>query len=407
MRLHLASPGATPDFLDLPWEQPLTEWGSARMVEVVRGVSRHVVRFVEYEGAVYALKEISPRLARREFDLLRDLGARRVPVVEPVGVVSGRPDGQDAILITRHLAFSLPYRTLFAGGGGPGLRDLRRHLMFALSELLVRVHLVGFFWGDCSLSNALFRRDAGTLSAYLVDAETGERHPQLSDGQRLLDLQLAETRIAGDLLDMQLEGLIGDEIDPFATAAEVRGRYDDLWAELTRDELIAPGERHRIHERIERLHDLGYDTSEVELVAQGDGYCLRLSPQVVEPGHHARRLLTMTGLDVQENQARRLLHDLLGFREEIERVGGGPVSEAVAAYRWLTECYGAALALLPPEQTGKLDQPELYHQILEHRWFLSEELGRCATLAEAVGSYVSRFLATAASEHLLRSDEVV
>ncbi len=45
----------------------------------------------------------------------------------------------------------------------------------SLAVLLVRLHVVGFYWGDVSLSNTLFRRDAETFAAYLVDAETGER----------------------------------------------------------------------------------------------------------------------------------------------------------------------------------------------------------------------------------------
>ena len=36
-------------------------------------------------------------------------------------------------------------------------------LLDALVELLVRLHLAGFFWGDCSLSNTLFRLDAGAF----------------------------------------------------------------------------------------------------------------------------------------------------------------------------------------------------------------------------------------------------
>ena len=36
--------------------------------------------------------------------------------------------------------------------------------------LLVRLHLVGFYWGDVSLSNTLFRRDADAYAAYVVDA---------------------------------------------------------------------------------------------------------------------------------------------------------------------------------------------------------------------------------------------
>ena len=68
--------------------------------------------------------------------------------------------------------------------------------------LLVRLHLAGFFWGDVSLSNTLFRRDAGAFAAYLVDAETGELHDRLSDGQREHDLDIARVNIAGELMDL-------------------------------------------------------------------------------------------------------------------------------------------------------------------------------------------------------------
>ena len=149
----------------------------------MRGIHRHVVRFVEYEACaragpkLYALKELLAELARREYRL-RALAADEMPVVE-AGVVSDRGGDLDAILITRHLDYSLPFRTLFARG----VPDLRRRLLDAGAELLVRLHLGGFFWGDCSLSNTLFRRDAGALAAaYLVDAETGELHPSPTDG---------------------------------------------------------------------------------------------------------------------------------------------------------------------------------------------------------------------------------
>ncbi len=392
----------TPDFLDLPWELPLEEWDSDRIVDVARGISRHVVRFVRYESEIFALKEINPRLASHEYALLRELADHAVPVVEAVGVVSGRADGQDAILLTRHLEFSLPYRTLFSGRGVPNLRE---HLLDALAELLVRLHVAGFFWGDCSLSNALFRRDAGALSAYLVDAETGEMHPTLSDGQRRHDLEIAEANLAGELLDVEASGLLPADTDPLETAADVRRRYEALWSELTREELIGLDERHRIHERLDRLHELGYDTEELELVAEEGGYRLRVSPRVVEPGYHQRRLLSLAGLDVQENQARRLLDDLLGFREELERSAGGPLPESMVAFRWLGEIYEPALRQIPPDLRGKLEPAEIFHQLLEHRWFMSEQVGRCVSMEESIASYVPRILTPAPDERALAIDE--
>src|SRR5437667_4171140 len=203
MSFRLVARTGHPDFLDLPWEEPLEEWESERLVEVVRGIGRHVVRFVDYDGALYALKELPKRLADREDRVVRELEAESMPVVEAIGVVSGggMAEGQ-AVLITRHLDFSLPYRSLFTGRG---VIDLRNRLLDALAELVVRLHLGGFFWGDCSLSNTLFRRDAGALTAYVVDTETSELHPELSTGQRAHDLAIMDENVAGELLDIDAE----------------------------------------------------------------------------------------------------------------------------------------------------------------------------------------------------------
>jgi len=374
-----------PSFLDLPWDAPLEEWTSQRIVKVIRGISRHVVRFVEYDGVLYALKELPERPARREWTLLRRLESQGLPVVEAVGLVTGRADELDAILITRHLEYSLPYRTLFAGAAIP---DLRTHLLNGLVELLTRLHLRGFFWGDCSLSNALFRRDAGALSAYLVDAETGELHGQLSEGQRRYDIEIAQTNVVGELLDVDAEVGLPPGLDPEEVASDVVARYDALWSELTREETFGPDERYRVDERLHRLNELGFDVEEIQLVSTPGGYRLRLDPHVVEPGHHRHRLLRLTGLDAQENQARRMLNDIARYREALERKEKRALSESVVASRWRDEVFEPTIAAVPEDLWAALPAAEVFHQVLEHRWFLSEKAGKDVGIDEAVRAYV-------------------
>jgi tRNA A-37 threonylcarbamoyl transferase component Bud32 len=396
-RLQLVPRAGHPTFLDLPWDTPLREWEGGRLVDVVRGISRHVVRFVDYDGRLYALKELPARYAEREFRLLRRLAEESMPVVDVVGVVSERGRGLDSVLITEHLEFSIPYRALFAEHGVP---DLRSTLLNAMAELLVRLHLAGFFWGDCSLSNTLFRRDAGGLSAYLVDSETGELHGRLTDGQREHDLMLAEENIVGELLDLTAEhdGLPSG-IDPLETAAEGLRRYAALWTELTRDDLIGRDERYKIEERLRRLNELGFDVEEIELEATDEGYRLRLEPQLVEPGHHRRRLLMLTGLDAQENQARRMLHDLDELRARLD------APESVAAYRWRAEVFEPAIAAVPAELRGKRQAAEVFHEILEHRWLMSERSGADVGLQAAVGAYVDDVLRHAHDERSVLTSE--
>lgn len=398
--------GSHPDFLDLPWHLPLVEWETERLTQVTRGIHRHVVRFVNYDGRLYALKELAQDLAEREYRLLRYLAEEDIPVVTAVGVVTGRQASRrdegggdlEAVLITRHLDFSLPYRALFTGGWATTLRP---HLLDAMVELLVRLHLINVFWGDCSLSNTLFRRDAGALAAYLVDAETGEARPSLSDGMRAFDLDIAELNVAGELLDIAASGQLSAGLDAFEIARDIRSRYEALWDELRRDEVFAKHDRYRIEARLRRLNELGYDVDEFEIQTVEEGEKLRLKTQVVEPGHHRRRLYALTGLDVQENQARRLLRDLDSYRPWIKGETGVSLSDQAAARRWMGEIFEPTLAAIPPESVAKLEPAEIFHQVLEHRWFLSEREQRDVSLEETIQSYTESVLATTPNERTL------
>ena len=387
--------------LDLPWTLALEDWPASRVVEIDRGIGRHVVRFVELAGGLFALKELPPRIAEREYRLLGALEDESVPSVQAVGVADNRisATGEElsAVLITRYLEFALPYRLIL---GRAALPATEPSIRAALSELLVRLHLVGFFWGDCSLSNALFRRDAGALSAYLVDAETSELHERLSDGQRLHDLDIAEENIAGELHDLAAE-LERDVVDdPFEFAASIRTSYEKLWNELTRDEVFTLGEGHRLEERLRRLNELGFDVEEVELVTSGDEVRLLLHSKVVEAGHHRRRLLRLTGLDAEENQARVLLNDLTRYRAWLEASGKQPVSDTAAAALWLSEVFEPAIATVPKDLQGKRAAAEIFHELLEHRWYLSEQAGKDVGLDRTIPSYIEKVLRSAPDEKL-------
>jgi hypothetical protein len=377
--------------LTLPWREPLEEWQDDRVVEIrQRGISRHVVRFVADGDALYALKSISERLARREYRLLRALAEAGVPAVEVVGIAVDLGLAADAILVTRFLAFATTYRAVFSSPRGGRAVD---KLLDAMVELLARLHMSGFFWGDCSLSNTLFRFDAGTLEAYLVDAETSEQHPQLSDGQRRYDVELAVERVYGELLDLEAGGLLPGEIDPLEVAGELERRYEGLWDELTREEVIPVNEqRFRIAGRLRRLNELGFAAEEVELISAPDGNRLRVRTRVAESGDDSRKLFLRTGIDAGENQARRLLNDIASFRAYLEHKERRPVSEIVAANRWLAEVYDPVMAAIPESLRGRLAPAEVFHEILEHRWYMSERAGRDVGTTAAARSYFERVL---------------
>lgn len=384
--LEITASRPDPALLDLPWDQPLEDWPNEILAALPRGISRHVVRFVRLSGKVLAVKEIDQRLARREYDMLRILRKVGLPAVEPVGVVSGREDHQgghlDAMLITRHLQFSLPYRSLFSQ---VSTEATTHRLIDALAVLLVRLHLQGFFWGDVSLSNTLFRRDAGAFAAYIVDVETGTFHEELSRGQREHDLDIARVNIIGEIMDLQAGEMIDDDADPVEIGDALLRRYSSLWATLTERESFAADERWRVSERIEHLNELGFDVDELDLTTDLDGTTVSIQPKVVDAGHHSRRLLRLTGIDAQENQARRLLNDLDQYRAHSDLQGD---DEEFAAIEWLQEQYEPVIRAFPRSMRAKLQAPEYYHEVLEHKWFLSQRAGRDVSMDEAVQDYI-------------------
>jgi hypothetical protein len=392
MRFLFRPPAAdAAGLLALPWHQPLEEWDDDVLLDVPsRGISRHVVRFTASEGAVYALKEIAEPLARHEYALLGTFEEEGLPAVSVVGICVDRPGGLDAILVTRYLEYSMSYRYLFSSRRGA---DSAERLMDTMVQLLVRLHLAGVYWGDCSLSNTLFRLDAGAFAAYLVDAETAERHSTISPRKRDYDLDLARERVGAELMDLQAGGLLPDGIDPVGVADSLAGRYEALWEEVTREEVFQPEEqRYRVAERLQRLNDLGFDVGEVELVTSAEGARLRVDTRVAEPGHNRRELFRLTGLEVQENQARRLLNDIRTFRAHLAQRDGRPVPDTVAGHRWLAEVYQPVVDAIPGLLIGRLEPAEVFHEVLEHRWFLSEKAGRDVGTTAAARSYFETVL---------------
>lgn len=407
VRLQFIPRNEPPDLLDLPWAVPLEEWDHPRLVRMAKGTSRHVVRFVSDGDRVYALKETTGADAEREYAMLRLLAEENLPVVEVVGLVTGRQtaggEPLGAVLVTRYLDYALPYGYLFGLEGSYGLGH---KLVDAAVVLLVRVHVEGFFWGDCSLANLLFRRDAGALMAYLVDAETTEHHRPLPEGMRSADLELARENFAGGLFDLEAAGVLSPDVDVLALADLLEDRYTLLWDELTASLDIDMGERHLIEGRIRRLNELGFDVGELTVEQEAGADRLRVTPTLIEEGHHSRELSRLTGLMVQENQARRLLNDIAAFGAYLARTEGRPAPQAVVAARWIAEVYEPVVAQIPPELVGRREPAELFHELLEHRYYLSEAAGHEVDNETAIRSYIQSVLRFRPQERMIIDGEV-
>ncbi|MCD4533836.1 DUF4032 domain-containing protein [Nocardioides sp. cx-169] len=398
MALHIVANRPDPALLRLPWATCLEEWDDRYVVPLPRGLSRHIVRIVRLGERTYAIKETVADIAFKEYHLLRDLNRLGLPAVRPQGVVTGRvdPEGNElpAALLTEHLRFSLPYRSLFAHGLAA---DNVPSLIDALVVLLVRLHLEGFFWGDVSLSNVLFRRNAGGFAAYLVDAETGELRGSLSQQMRGYDLTIATENVFAELLDLQASGSLDEHAEALEVAGSIEERYAALWGELTDVEEFSADEMWRIEQRIERLNDLGFDVDELDIVTDLGGDQVRIQPKVVELGHHRRELQALTGLNVEDGQARRLLNDIASFTAHHDL---GREDRTLVANRWLIDVWEPITAMIPADLRGKLPPAEFFHEVLVHRWYLSEQAGHEVNIRDTARDYV---------EHVLphRPDEVV
>src|SRR5258708_1117620 len=174
----------------LPWQVPLVEWHTHGVVplSIRRGESRHPVIFVEREGVRYAIKETTPRMAKREIPHLDEIERRGLPALSPVGsVIVSAP----LLLLEEHGPVGIP--EYISGDRGytvtwlaprvipqvllysiPFTRKNKQRLLSAIALLLIELHEHGVYWGDPSLANVLMRIDGRRILAIMAAAEKAE-----------------------------------------------------------------------------------------------------------------------------------------------------------------------------------------------------------------------------------------
>jgi hypothetical protein len=361
-----------PDFLDLDWEKSIVDWSTDRIVDLPKGISRHEVRFIVYPEGTYVIKELPRRAARRDYDVLRRLEGTGVPSVLPVGLIEERSDDpheeRSAALITRYADFSFSYRELLEG---PGFGPRRNQMLDAFAWLLVELHLTGCFWGDCSLSNVLYRYDADAIETIMVDGETAEVQTALTDGRRSEDIQIMIQNVAGGMADIAaLQGFDLDEAD-LHLGEDIAARYFALWDEINQELLIGPDERFRIRDQIERLNDLGVTVDEVELHPSSEGQRMTVKIKIGVRDFHAKRLEALTGVRALEQQARYILGDLHYFSARQH----DDSDRTVDAMRWRVEEFRPMMERL--EGATRVSDPiQAYCDILHHRFTRSSQAGQ-------------------------------
>src|SRR3954454_13663478 len=351
-RLRTPSPG----LLALPWDRALSEWNvpDVPLRDIAVGPSRHLVKFVEADDVLWAVKDMPARIAAKEYDVLRRLEEMELPAVRPAGLVL-QPEFDTAILVTRYLEGSWQYRRLFMRLP-PDQPRHRARLLDAMAGLLVELHRHGVFWGGCSFANTLFSRDGQLLAAWLVDAETSEIHPSLSRGQRRHDLEILVENVAEGLGDLAERLGLPEEMHStlIAEAEQVLLRYETLWELLHAEPVFGFNDRYRVEGTIRQLNELGFAVDELSLQPDSaDPSRLRVRVAVGDRRYHAQHLQDLTGLDVGEGQATILLGDLHAYQAQLCLEAGHDVDESTAARLWQIE------VLTPYEQ--------LAHEAVVHK----------------------------------------
>lgn len=372
--LRLRAPTAA--LLALPWDLPLSQWTmpDVPLRDIAVGPSRHLVKFVE-AGGLWAVKDMPPRIADKEFAVLRRLEEMGLPAVRAAGLVL-QPEYDTAILLTRYLEGSWQYRRLFMRLP-PDQPKHRARLFDAMANLMVELHRHGVFWGDCSLANTLFSRDGQLLQASLVDAETSEVHPTLSDGQREHDMQILVENVAAGMVDLaeQLDrGELEDTL--IEEAMSIQTRYEQLWEILHSEPVFELADRYRVEGTIRRLNELGFAVDEIALrPVASEPDQLRLHVAVGDRRYNAQRLRDLTGMDVGEGQAGILLGDLHTYQVQLCREVGHDVDESTAARLWAMEVATPGMHRAHAAVKGTGTPIQAYCDLLEIRWLLSERAG--------------------------------
>ena len=125
------------------------------------------------------------------------------------------------------------------------------------------------------------------------------------------------------------------------------------------------------------------------MTLDGEKGALKFTPKLVASGYHQNRLYEITGIHAEELQAKRLLASFDRFRGR-EKKPLSPIEDS--ARRWLSETYQRVIEMVPDELRGRVEPAQMFHEILEHRWYLGEKAGKDLGITYAAQDYIRSIL---------------
>jgi hypothetical protein len=200
---------------------------------------------------------------------------------------------------------------------------------------------------------------------------------------------LARFNVAAELEDLKLAGVLFPAMDPLRASESVITRYRKIWKALSEPQVLPANDRHAVERAMRSLQDIGFAVEEVDLQLAGDKSTLTFTPKLVAPNYHSQRLKELMGLDTEEFQAKRILASFDRFRSR-EIAKTPDVSEA--AQRWLHEVFYTVVRSVPENLKGRIEDAQLFHEVLEHRWYLGEKQGHDVGLDNATVDYITAVL---------------
>ena len=195
--------------------------------------------------------------------------------------------------------------------------------------------------------------------------------------------------VAAELEDLALSGVLYPGMEPVRASDAVIRRYRRIWATLKERQLLDPKDRHAVERAMRQLHDLGFAVEEVAITIDGDTQMISFQPKLVAAGYHSQRLRDLTGLETEELQAKRLLASFDRYNARENKLG---LSINEMAKKWIAEVFEPVISRVPDDMRGRVERAQMFHEILENRWYLSEKAGYDVGLDEATDNYCAEIL---------------
>jgi len=376
----LVDPIFLEDLRGLPWHVPIAEWRlhGVRILDIKRGVSRHVVTFVKTPRFSFCIKEISLEVSKKEVYNYETLLLNGIHTLVPVGTVTreeatigsstviGRPYERTIVahtvtlLVEKVLPDSELYIRKFSF-------ESRKVIWDAVAELFVELHTNSILWGDASLANTLVKFEKidvpfvgkkTVLKAYLADAETVEILPSLSREQRDAEITYFFESMDGMNESLRIGGMPRDVLSTEADKEYFRTRYDVLFAAEEKKKEFFRQTSFSMDEVLGRVSNPAYVDMFLNHIEEHKWYL-----------------------------AERLGHE---------------VTLAQATDDWFTTIYAPLCKLFRAE--GVLDcfpgktAAELYIEIMTNKYFLSKQAGTDVGMVQAMYDYADKFGAVEATK---------